>query len=110
MSAEDAAAREAILHRLAQSRAEVRRLLEPPAEESAAAVWRPHGATGDFPRSRVMRRLMSGPGLGVLGAVIAGLLIARPALAWRLVRLLPSSALARSFLLRLIASLRTGSN
>ena len=107
MMGEDAAAREAILQRLAESRAEVRRLLEPPPEESTAAMWRPRGATGDFPRSRTFRKLMSGPGLGVLGAVIAGLLIARPKLAWRLIRMLPSSMLARSFLLRVISSLRT---
>jgi len=108
MMGEDAAARDAIQQRLAESRAQFRRLLEPPPEESAAAVWRPRGAAGDFPRSRTMRKLMGGPGLGALGAVIAGLLIARPKLAWRLIRMLPSSMLARSFLLRVISSLRTG--
>ena len=102
----DAVARDAIQKRLAESRAEICRLLEPPPEDAAAALWAPHGAQGGFPRSRAMRKLMSGPGLGVVGAVAAGLLLARPKLAWRLIRLLPTSALARSFLLRLISSLR----
>ena len=37
-----------------------------------------------FPRSRTMQMLMSGRGLGTLGALAAGLIVARPALALRL--------------------------
>jgi len=49
---------------------------------------------------------MSGRGLGTLGAVAAGLLIARPALALRLLRMLPAGAVARMFLMRAITRLR----
>jgi hypothetical protein len=54
-----------------------------------------------------MQMLMSGRGLGTLGAAAAGLLIARPSLALRLLRLLPVSAVAKTFLLRAFAALRT---
>jgi hypothetical protein len=78
----DSAQRET-LARLAQSRAEICSLLDPPppsdrANESGAT------ATGAFPRSRTMRLLMSGRGLGTVGALAGGLLLARPALALRL--------------------------
>ena len=106
MTREGPAGRDAILARLAESRTEVRRLLEPPPEEAAAAIWRPQGALGDFPRSRTLKKLLSGPGASVVGAIVVGLLIARPKLAWRLIRLLPRSTLARSFALRLISTLR----
>ena len=53
-----------------------------------------------------MQMLMSGRGLGTVGAILGGLLIARPALALRLVRMLPIGALARVLLLRAIAALR----
>jgi hypothetical protein len=72
----DSAQRET-LARLAQSRAEICSLLDPPppsdrANESGAT------ATGAFPRSRTMRLLMSGRGLGTVGALAGGLLLARP--------------------------------
>jgi hypothetical protein len=102
---QDDAAREEISARLAQSRAEIRRLLEPPHKESPAAAT-PSGAPGEFPRSRTMQILTSGRGLGAVGALLGGLLIARPALAWRLIRLLPTSALARMFLARAISAMR----
>ena len=60
----------------------------------------PSSARGKFPRSRTMQLLASSRGLGAVGAVVVGLLSARPGLAWRLIRLLPTRALARSFLLR----------
>jgi hypothetical protein len=46
-------------------------------------------------------------GLGMLGAAAAGLLIARPAFALRLLRLLPASGLARMLMMRGIAALRS---
>jgi len=98
------AERDEILARLAQSRAEIRRVLEPPPIEPAEARAVARG--GEFPRSRTMRMLMSGRGLGVAGAVLAGLLVARPALAWRLIRLLPTGALARMLILRAIGAMR----
>jgi hypothetical protein len=100
----DAAARDEILARLAQSRAEIRRVLEPPS--AASAEERPAGEADTFPRSRTMQALLSGRGLGAAGAVLGGLLVARPALAWRLLKLLPTSALARMFLVKFIAAMR----
>jgi hypothetical protein len=99
-------AREETLARLAQSRAEIRRLIEPPPEEFRARG--PGGReSGAFPRSRTMRTLLGGGGLGAAGAILAGLFIARPKLVWRLIRLLPTGALARAFVVRGIAALRS---
>jgi hypothetical protein len=103
----DAAARDAILARLAQSRAEISRLLEPPAA-GAEVGSTPNGLPGGFPRSRTMQALMSGRGLGALGAIASGVVLARPALAWRLVRLLPTGAVARAILARIVRSVGTG--
>jgi hypothetical protein len=50
--------------------------------------------------------LMSGRGLGTVGALAGGLLLARPALALRLLRMLPSGAIARMLVVKAIASLR----
>jgi hypothetical protein len=100
---QDAAARDAILARLAQSRAEIRRLLEPPVADADAGPV-PSGSPGRFPRSRTIQALMSGRGLGAIGAVAGGLVLARPALAWRLIRLLPTSAVARMILARIVRS------
>jgi hypothetical protein len=99
-------ARDEILARLAQSRAEIRRLLEPPPDEFAGGE---QGAreSGAFPRSRTMRTLMGSGGLGAAGAILAGLFIARPTLAWRLIRMLPTGALARTFIVRAIAAMRS---
>lgn len=99
-------AREEVLARLAQSRAEIRRLLEPSPDGSSGVGRSPSGAAGDFPRSRTMQMLMSGRGLGSVGAILGGLLIARPALALRLVRMLPIGAVARVLLLRAIGTMR----
>jgi hypothetical protein len=99
------AVRDAIIARLALSRAEIRRVLEPPADESGDA---PAGgrASGGFPRSRTMQALLSGRGLGAVGAMAGGLLMARPALAWRLIRLLPTSAVARMLFERALGAMR----
>jgi len=69
---------------------------------------RKHGDhPGGFPRSRTMQILMSGRGLGTLGAAAAGLLIARPGLALRLLRILPVSAVVKTFVLRGLCAPRT---
>jgi hypothetical protein len=104
MTDRNEAARAEILARLAVSREEMRRVLaprrnEPNADGSSIAA-------AEFPRSRTMQMLMSGRGLGTLGAVAAGLLIARPALALRLLRMLPAGAVARMFLMRAMTRLR----
>ena len=90
MTDRDAATLAEILTRLAVSREELRALLDPPRNEEGGA-----GEPGDyrsFPRSRTMQLLMSGRGIGTLGALAAGLLMARPALALRLLRMVPASA------------------
>jgi len=110
MTIQDDAAQAEILARLAASREELRRLLDrtrdtADANGSTAEYHRP--GPGGFPRSRTMQMLMSGRGLGTLGAAAAGLLIARPGLALRLLRILPASTIAKTLLVRTIAALRT---
>jgi len=100
----ETAARAAIIARLAASREELRQILEPPPKnEGNSAGDHP----GGFPRSRTMQMLMSGRGLGTVGAAAAGLLVARPALALRLLRMLPAGALARMLLTRAVIALRS---
>jgi enoyl-CoA hydratase/carnithine racemase len=107
MTSPEEAARAEILARLHQSREELRRVLEPPGSGNAPGDAASQHRAGAFPRSRTMQMLMSGRGLKTLGALAAGLLIARPAMALRLLRLLPAGAVAKTLLLRTIAALRT---
>jgi len=95
------AARAEILARLAVSREELRAVFEPPRNQANGG-----GGPGGFPRSRTLQMLMSGRGLGTLGALAAGLMVARPALALRMLRLLPASAIGRMLLVRAITALR----
>jgi hypothetical protein len=106
MSDRDAEARAEILARLAASREELRRVFDPPSRESNGGSSIPGDHPGGFPRSRTMQMLMSGRGLGTLSAIAAGLLIARPAVALRLLRSLPASAVARMLLVRAVTALR----
>jgi hypothetical protein len=99
----DEAQRNAILGRLAESRAEIKRLLEPRAEEAGEAEA--EDGTG-FPRSRTMRALLSSRGLGAVGATAAGLILARPGLAWKLIRMVPAGALLRVALARFLGGMR----
>jgi hypothetical protein len=111
MTDRDEAARALILARLAESRAELRRLIDPPATDSEAdGVRGSDGQQEGFPRSRTMRMLMSGPGLGALGSIAAGLFVARPALALRLLRMLPAGTAARLILQRAMTFLRDRPN
>jgi hypothetical protein len=93
--------RQQALMKLTQTREEIRHLLDPPppppGSEAAAGA-----ASSEFPRSRIMRALMSSQGLGAVGALAGGLLIARPALALRLLRLVPASAVGKVLIARLI--------
>ena len=104
-------ARDETLAKLAQSRAEIRRLLEPPANPAAEGGAESPAADGDrggtFPRSRTMKLLLSGRGVGTVGAMVGGLLMARPALALRLLRMLPTGAIARMVLIKAISALRS---
>jgi hypothetical protein len=106
MTDRDAAARAEIIARLAVSREELRRIFDPPPNEPHAGGANADDRPGGFPRSRTMQILMSGRGLGTLGAAAAGLLVARPGLALRLLRILPASAVAKTLLIRGIAALR----
>jgi hypothetical protein len=102
MNAAEEARRNAILARLAESRAEIKHLLEPRGEDAGEASA--ENGSG-FPRSRTMRALMSGRGLGAVGATAAGLIMARPALAWRLIRMVPTGALLRMGIGRILGGL-----
>jgi hypothetical protein len=104
--AEDAQ-RKAILARLGESRAEIKRLLEPRPSEAGEGSAE-NGS--EFPRSRTMRALMSGRGLGAVGATAAGLIMARPALAWRLFRMLPAGPLLRMGLARILGAMGRSSH
>lgn len=106
MGDRDAAARELIYKRLAQSREELRMLLEPPRESNGGGEAGMNGHAG-FPRSRTMQMLMSSRGLGALGALAGGLLIARPALALRLLRFVPASAVAKMLMAKAVGALKS---
>jgi hypothetical protein len=105
MTNRDTAAIDLICNRLAQSREELRLLLDPPPAESGDGAARMNGHSG-FPRSRTMQMLLSSRGLGTLGALAGGLLIARPALALRLLRLVPTSAVAKMLMNKAVNALR----
>jgi hypothetical protein len=101
-------ARQDTLGKLAKSRADIRRLLDPPLPETAAAAGEDTAEGNDtFPRSRTMRMLMTGRGLTTAGAVVAGLLVARPALLGRALKLIPTGAVARMLLVKGLAWVKT---
>jgi hypothetical protein len=105
MTDSDASRRETLAG-LAQSRDEISRILIP--QPAAAAKDEAGGvARAGFPRSRTMKLLVSGRGLGTVGAIAGGLLLARPALALKLFRMLPSGAIARMLMVKAVASLRS---
>ncbi len=104
MADNDAAERDLIHKRLAQSREELRLLLDPPpAQDDGGGAGNGHMG---FPRSRTMQMLLSGRGLGTLGALAGGLLIARPALALRLLRFIPASAVAKMLMAKALNALK----
>jgi hypothetical protein len=107
MADRDAAARELIYKRLAQSREELRVLLDPPpVEDNSSGEASLNGSLG-FPRSRTMQMLLSSRGLGTLGALAGGLLLARPALALRLLRFVPASAVAKMLMAKAVSALKS---
>jgi hypothetical protein len=101
----DADARAEILARLAESREELRRRLDPP-RNGANGGPQAGDYPGGFPRSRTMQMLMSIRGIGTVGALATGLLIARPAIALRLLRMVPVGAVARMLMLKAFTVLR----
>jgi hypothetical protein len=107
MTDADSSERDAIMARLAQTRGEISRLLEPPPDADAEGEGHhPRGLGEEFPRSRTMRALLSGRGLGAVGAMAGGLLLARPRLAWRLLRMLPTGAVTRMVIARVMSAMR----
>ncbi|SRR5579859_421821 len=108
MDDRDASARSLIHARLAQSREELRSILDPPPGDKGRGGM-PGEGTGGFPRSRIMRTLLSGRGLGTLGALASGLLLARPALALRLLKLVPASAVAKILMAKAMGALKSKS-
>jgi hypothetical protein len=105
----DAAARSQIHAKLVQSREELRAILDPPPGDYGDGGQAPGHARAEFPRSRTMQMLMSGRGMGTLGALAGGLLIARPALALRLLRFVPVSSVAKIVMARAIGALKSKS-
>ena len=73
--------------KLAASRAEFRRILQP--DES--------GTDRDFPRSRTMRAMTSGGAKSALAVVAVAFLVTRPGVAGRLARAVPVVNLVRQF-------------
>jgi hypothetical protein len=104
----DAQAKSLIHAKLVQSREELRHILDPPPGEYGGSQA-PRNGNGGFPRSRTMQMLLSGRGLGTLGALAGGLLIARPALALRLLKFVPASAVAKMIMARAVAALKSKS-
>jgi hypothetical protein len=106
LKADDAVARKAILAKLAQTREEMRQVLDPPRAESGGD----HGSArnpemSEFPRSRTMRALLSSRGLGAAGALVGGLLIARPSLALRLLRMVPIGTVGKMLIEKVISGI-----
>jgi hypothetical protein len=96
----DDASREDATSRLARSREELRALLEPH-RRPLFGNRRSPGVPGEFPRSRTMRFLTSGGGVGTAAALGCGLLISRPVIALRILKMIPFGAVIRMLLLRL---------
>jgi hypothetical protein len=54
-----------------------------------------------------MRLLLSGRGIGTIGAVLGGLAMARPAFALKLLRMLPTGAVARMLMVKAVTAFRS---
>lgn len=104
MSAAGSDTRAALIAKLQASREEIRQLLDPPPPEAGEAPADPEDTA--FPRSRTMRALLSSKGLGAIGAMAGGLLIARPSLALRLLRLVPASAVGKMLVAKAVTAMR----
>jgi hypothetical protein len=108
MADRDAPARSLIHTRLAQSREELRAVLDPPRRANGGGNM-PDEGPGGFPRSRTMRVLLSSRGLGTMGALAGGLLLARPALALRLLQFVPAGAVAKMLMAKALGALKSKS-
>jgi hypothetical protein len=101
-----ALSRSEVMAKLAVSREELRRVLDPPRDQVDGDGEPRADGFGGFPRSRTMQLLMSGRGLGTLGALAGGLLMARPTLALRLLKFVPASAVAKILFNRAVTALK----
>ena len=106
MPGEDPNDRQSIFDKLDRSREEIRLILDPPREQGAGGAERTH-PNGQFPRSRTMRALLSSRGIGAAGALAAGLLIARPTLALRLLRMVPAGTVSKMLFAKALSLLRS---
>jgi hypothetical protein len=104
MTERDAESRDQVRARLAASREEYRAILDPPRPDNLHAGETSAGLA-HFPRSRTMRMLLGRRGLGTLGAIAAAILVARPKLALKVWRMLPTKMLRRLLIGRAIAML-----
>jgi hypothetical protein len=100
MSVPPGAERADIEARLARTRQEILALFQPEIDARAA---RARDGQGSFPRSRTMKLLLSHKGLATVAVAACGLVISRPALALRLLRMLPLAAVAKLLLRRQLA-------
>jgi hypothetical protein len=96
--------RAVLIAKLKQSREEIRMVLDPPRPEPGAAPADPEDT--EFPRSRTMRALLSSKGLGAIGAMAGGLLIAKPTLALRMLRMVPAGTVGKMLLAKAVTSFR----
>jgi hypothetical protein len=114
MAERNASARSLIHTRLAQSREELRAILDPPRGDHGGGNMPGEGhggfSRGGFPRSRTMRVLLSSRGLGTMGALVGGLLLARPALALRLLKFVPAGAVAKILMAKAVDALKSKSD
>jgi hypothetical protein len=93
------------MDKMAQSREEIRQVLDPPRSESNGGDA-PQNYGSEFPRSRTMRALLSSRGLGAIGALAGGLLLARPTLALRVLRMVPLGTVGKMLIAKAITGLR----
>lgn len=101
---DDGSAEAEIVNRLALSRAQLREILDPQRDGSIRGENGEVRQNGAFPRSRTMRMLLTSRAAGTVAAVGAGLLISRPSIVWRLLRMIPAGAIARMTILRLFTA------
>jgi hypothetical protein len=108
---DDADRRNELEARLAETRRELVDLFGPesggeqPGPETGADLRQGrHRRESGFPRSGTMRLLLSSRGLGALAVAACGLLVSRPALALRLLRLVPVGTFARILAYRFFSS------
>ena len=100
MSEHPDAAVESATERMARSRAELQRLLEP--SHAADDAHADRGTGSAFPRSAIMRAITQNGGKTGLAMLAVALFAAKPRLAMRLLRYLPVSAITKSLVAQFV--------